>query len=144
MTWLPLCADPLILGDYARLDVPSEWWLSVMGRLKSSWSVERASAQLAAASPGIFEATRITTFGAETEKHYLTYRLGVLPAGTGVSDMRSDYETPLDLLLAIAGFVLLIACTNLAGLMLARANSRERESPFGWRWGLRADVCSGN
>jgi predicted permease len=124
---VPLCADPLIRGEYARLDVPHEWWLSVMGRLKPGWSIERASAQLAAVSPQIFEATVITKFGAETEKHYLTYHLGVLPAGTGVSDMRRDYETPLDLLLAIAGFVLLIACTNLASLMLARASSRERE-----------------
>jgi putative ABC transport system permease protein len=124
---VPICADPLIRGEYARLDVPHEWWLSVMGRLKPGWSVERASAQLAAVSPQIFEATVITKFGAEEEKHYLTYHLGVLPAGTGVSDMRRDYETPLDLLLAIAGFVLLIACTNLASLMLARASARERE-----------------
>ncbi|MGA3091925.1 MAG: ABC transporter permease [Terriglobales bacterium] len=124
---VPLCADPLIRGDYARLDVPHEWWLSIMGRLKPGWSVERASAQLAAVSPQIFEATVITKFGAEEEKHYLTYHLGVLPAGTGVSDMRNDYATPLDLLLAISGFVLLIACTNLASLMLARASSRERE-----------------
>ncbi len=124
---VPLCADPLIRGEYARLDVPHEWFLSVMGRLKPGWSIERASAQLAAVSPQIFEATVITKFGAEEEKHYLTYHLGVLPAGTGVSDVRKDYETPLDLLLAIAGFVLLIACTNLASLMLARASSRERE-----------------
>ncbi|MGA9475514.1 MAG: ABC transporter permease [Terriglobales bacterium] len=124
---VPLCTDPLIRGEYARLDVPHEWFLSVMGRLKPGWSVERASAQLAAVSPQIFAATVITKFGAQEEKHSLTYHLGVLPAGTGVSDLRNDYETPLNLLLAIAGFVLLIACTNLASLMLARASSRERE-----------------
>src|ERR1700677_1598270 len=66
---IPICADPLIRGEYARLDVPHEWWLSVMGRLKPGWTIERATAQLAAASPGIFEATRITAFGAEEEKH---------------------------------------------------------------------------
>ena len=124
---VPICADPVIRGEEARVDVPHEWWLSVMGRLQPDWSIERASAQLAAVSPQIFEATAITKFGAEEEKHYLTYHLGVLPAGTGVSEIRKDYETPLDLLLAIAGFVLLIACTNLASLMLARASSRARE-----------------
>ena len=124
---VPLCADSLIRGEYSRLDVPHEWWLSVMGRLKPGWSLERASAQLAAVSPQIFEATVITKFGAEEEKHYLGFHLGVLPAGSGVSDLRKDYETPLNLLLAIAGFVLLIACTNLASLMLARASARKRE-----------------
>jgi predicted permease len=124
---MPLCADSLIRGEYSRLDVPHEWWLSVMGRLKPGWSVERASAQLAAVSRQIFEATVITKFGAEEEKHYLGFHLGVLPAGTGVSDIRKDYETPLNLLLAIAGFVLLIACTNLASLTLARARARQRE-----------------
>jgi len=124
---VPICADPLIRGEGARVDVQHAWWLSVMGRLKPGWTIESASAQLAAVSPQIFEATAITKFGAEEEKHYLTYHLGVLPAGAGVSDIRRDYETPLDLLLAIAGFVLLIACTNLASLVLARANSRARE-----------------
>jgi putative ABC transport system permease protein len=124
---VPICADSLIRGEYSRLDVPHEWWLSVMGRLEPGWSLERASAQLAAISPQIFEATVITKFGAEEEKHYLGFHLGVLPAGTGVSDIRKDYETPLNLLLAIAGFVLLIACTNLASLMLARASARQRE-----------------
>jgi predicted permease len=78
-------------------------------------------------SPQIFEATAITKFGAEEEKHYLNYHLGVLPAGTGVSDIRKDYETPLDLLLAIAGFVLLIACTNLASLCWPEPAPVQRE-----------------
>jgi ABC-type antimicrobial peptide transport system permease subunit len=60
-------------------------------------------------------------------KHYLDYKLAAFPGGTGLSSLREDYEKPLWLLLSIAALVLLIACANLANLMLARANARERE-----------------
>lgn len=124
---VPLCAEPMINGEDSQLKSRSGWWLSVMGRLKPGWSVERAAAQLRAISPGLFEATLPPEFNPGNAKHFLQYKLGAFPADSGLSDLRRDYEKPLWLLLALAGLVLLIASANLANLMLARASSREKE-----------------
>jgi putative ABC transport system permease protein len=124
---LPLCAEPLVAGENSQLKSRSGWWLSVMGRLKPGWSVERAAAQLRAISPGLFEATQPSDFNPSQMKHFLQYKLGVFPADSGLSDLRKNYEEPLWLLLGLAGLVLLIASANLANLMLARASAREKE-----------------
>jgi len=124
---LPICAERLIRADRSRLDIRRAWWLAAMGRLKPGWSLDRASAQLNAISPGIFAATVEPTYIPRSAKEYRAFRLAAFPAATGVSSLREDYETPLWLLLSIAALVLLIACANLANLLLARATARERE-----------------
>ncbi len=115
----PFCRPPQV-----RRDVFS---MIVMGRLRPGWNIARATSQLNTASPALMEATVPTGYAASTAERYKAFRLEAASAARGVSWLRDEYDASLILLLGITGLVLLIACANLANLMLARASTRDRE-----------------
>jgi len=124
---LPICAQAAMYPNSNILDSGTNWWLSVAGRLRPGWTVEGAASHVQAIAPELFKATLPSDYPAVSVKDYLGSSLEASSAATGRSYLREEYSTPLMLLLAMTGLVLLIACVNLTNLMLARGTVRARE-----------------
>jgi predicted permease len=123
---LPLCADPL-LNPSSRLDARGAWWLAAMGRLKPDWTLATADAHLRSVSPALFRDTLPERSSKGTAESYLGFVLGASKGSVGFSTLRTEYDRPLRLLLAMTAILLLIACANLANLLFARMSARSRE-----------------
>lgn len=126
---VPVSARPSLSDSFHfRMDDRSILWLRVTGRLKDGITISQARTQLLSFWPDVLLATASTDVPGVRRQTFLSMGLDVTSAEKGVAvDLRSQFTRPLYLLLGIVGLILLVACVNLANLMLARAAARTQE-----------------
>jgi predicted permease len=117
--WLPLTSEVLIDGAAARLKKPDENWLDLIGRVQSGTNPKTLEAKLRVELHD-WLASHVPDMQPGEKQLWQQQTLHLTPGGGGVGMMRDQYEDGLKLLLVASACVLLVACGNLANLMLAR------------------------
>jgi putative ABC transport system permease protein len=117
--WLPITAEQVLGGDVSRLKRANENYLDILGRVRPGTNPQALEAKLRVGFHG-WLASHVPDMEPGEKQLWQQQTIHLIPGGAGVAAMRDEYQDGLKLLLIAAGCVLLVACGNLANLMLAR------------------------
>ncbi len=141
---VPLGTEPLIRGTETALDRRSQWWLTVMLRLKPGQTLDAGTTALRSVQAQVREAAMPQDWLPRLQAGFLKEPFTLTPAATGTSNLRVRYQRPLLTILVVVALVLLMACANIANLLLARAAARRHELACGSRSARRAGGSRGS